>query len=111
MDSGKFISEKTAEIKKTVGASKAVVALSGGVDSSVVAALAHKAIGRQLTCVFLDDGLMRENEGKSVKASFKKIGIEVQVRDVQHRFFDALSDQTDPEDKRKAFRDTFYKTL
>lgn len=111
MNSEKFIAEKVAEIKKTVGREKAIVALSGGVDSSVVAALAHKALAKQLECVFLDDGLMREKEGEQVKAAFKKTGIDVTVKNVQQRFFDALQGLTDPEEKRKAFRDTFYKTL
>lgn len=111
LDTEAFIEEKTKELKKTVAGEKVIVALSGGVDSSVAAVLAHKALGKQLQAVFLDDGLMREKEGEEVKNIFAKLGIEVTVKDVQQSFFDALKGITDPEEKRKAFRDTFYKAL
>ena len=106
-----FVAEKTEEICKTVGNERALVALSGGVDSSAVAALAHKAIGDRLVALFIDDGLMREDEGQMVAEAFAELGISVEVIDRADDFFAALAGITDPEEKRKAFRDTFYRTL
>ncbi len=111
MDVKQFVAEKTEELRQTVGQQRALVALSGGVDSSVVAALGHQAIGDQITALFIDDGLMREGEGQMVAEVFAGLGIEVQIQDCSEQFFAALSGLTDPEDKRKAFRDTFYQTL
>ena len=108
MDVKQFIYEQVALIRETVGQGKAINALSGGVDSSVVTALGHKAIGDQLETVFLDDGLMREKEPEAVAATFEPLGIPVRVVDLKDRFFSALKGIEDPEDKRKAFRDTFY---
>jgi GMP synthase (glutamine-hydrolysing) len=106
-----FVREKIEEIKDEVGSGKLVLALSGGVDSSVCAALAHKAVGRQLDCIFLDDGLMRQDEAESVRNMFESMGIIVRVRDVGGRFFSALRGLVDPEEKRLAFRETFYTVL
>ena len=106
-----FIEEQTQAIRDTVGGDRALVALSGGVDSSAVAALAHKAIAEQLVCAFIDDGLMREGEAQSVVEDFGALEIKVAVHDAQEQFFGVLKALEDPEDKRKAFRDTFYKTL
>jgi GMP synthase (glutamine-hydrolysing) len=106
-----FIDEQTAAIKDTVGTDKAVVALSGGVDSSAVAALAHRAIGDQLVSIFIDDGLMREGEGPAVAEDFAQLGIKVHIVAAQQEFFAALEGLEDPEEKRKAFRDTFYRVL
>lgn len=111
MDANAFIKAKTKELKGTIGAEKAIVALSGGVDSSVCALLGHKAIGNRLECVFLDTGMMRENEGQEIKEIFAKIGIDIKVKDARKEFFDALKGLTGPEEKRKAFRDAFFKTL
>ncbi|MBN1809052.1 MAG: ExsB family transcriptional regulator [Planctomycetes bacterium] len=111
MDYRKFITRQVAEIKKTVGKGKAISALSGGVDSAVATVLAHKALGKNLTVVFLDDGLMRQDEPTEVRSAFAKLGIKVKVINCQKNFFAALKGLADPEDKRKAFRDTFYKTL
>jgi len=108
MDVKQFIYEKVAQIRETVGQHKAINALSGGVDSSVVTALGHKAIGDQLETVFLDDGLMREREPEAVAAAFEPLGIRVRIMDLKDRFFSALKGIEDPEEKRKAFRDTFY---
>jgi GMP synthase (glutamine-hydrolysing) len=94
-----------------VGSDKVLVALSGGVDSSVVAVLGHRAVGEQLDCVFIDDGLMRKNEGPRVQGVFAQLGISVRILDAADRFFAALKGIADPEEKRKAFRDTFYRTL
>lgn len=111
MDVKKFIEEKVKEIKKIVGNDTAVNALSGGVDSSVVAILAYKALGDKVKNIFLDDGMMRENEPQTIKSSFAKIGIKVEVKNVSERFFDVLKGEEDGEKKRKIFRDTFYKVL
>lgn len=111
MDTKKFIEEKVKEIKKAVGNNITVNALSGGIDSSTVAVLAHKALGNNVKNIFLDDGMMRENESQTIKSSFEKLGIKVEVKDVSDRFFKALKGEEDGEKKRKIFRDTFYKVL
>ena len=111
MDVKKFIEEKVREIKEKVGNDTAVNALSGGVDSSTVAILSHKALGDKVKNIFLDDGMMRENEPQTIKSSFEKIGMKVEVKDVSDRFFEALKGEEDGEKKRKIFRDTFYKVL
>jgi GMP synthase (glutamine-hydrolysing) len=111
MDTQKFIEEKVNEIKQAVGDEIAVNALSGGIDSSAVAVLAHKALGDNVKNIFLDDGMMRENEPETIQERFKEIGINVEVKDVSERFFEALKGEEDGEEKRKIFRDTFYKVL
>jgi GMP synthase (glutamine-hydrolysing) len=111
VDYRKFAQEKTAEIRKTVGDGTAISALSGGVDSAVATVLGHEAIGDRMKVVFIDDGLMRQNEAREVKEAFGKLGIKVKVVNAQEEFFRALKGLSDPEEKRKAFRDTFYKTL
>jgi len=111
MDVQSFIDENIKEIKDTVGEKKAIVALSGGVDSSATAVLAHRAIGDQLISVFIDDGLMRENEPETVKDIFEGLGIDLKIIDAGDEFLDALKGIEDPEEKRKAFRNTFYTTF
>ena len=111
MDVKKFIERKIKEIKKTVGNDIAVNALSGGIDSSVVAILSHKALGNNVKNIFLDTGMMRENEPETIKSSFEKLGIKVIVKNVSERFFQGLKGEEDGEKKRKIFRDTFYKVL
>jgi GMP synthase (glutamine-hydrolysing) len=106
-----FVREQVAEIRRRVGDATAISALSGGVDSSVVTVLAHKAIGDRLTALFIDDGLMRQDEPQTVKAAFAKLGIRVTILDAKKQFFAVLEGLTDPEEKRKAFRDTFYKVF
>ncbi len=103
-----FISQKMVEIEKTVGAGSAISALSGGVDSSVCTVLAWRALGNKLKVIFIDDGLMREGEPEQVRAAFGKQGINVEILNARKEFFAALAGKTDPEDKRKAFRQTFY---
>jgi GMP synthase (glutamine-hydrolysing) len=104
----KFIDERVGEIMKTVGSEKAISALSGGVDSSSCTVLAHWAIGDNLKVIFIDDGLMRQDEPQEVKEVFAGLGIKVDVIDAQDEFFAALKGKIDPEEKRKAFRQTFY---
>jgi GMP synthase (glutamine-hydrolysing) len=103
-----FIENKIAEIKKTVGAESAISALSGGVDSSACTILAHRAIGGRLKVIFIDDGLMREGEPRQVQETFGQLGIGVDIVGAQDEFFGALAGKLDPEEKRKAFRQTFY---
>jgi len=108
MDCKRFVEEQIADIKQTVGDAKAITALSGGVDSSLVTVLGHRALGDQLKTVFVDSALMREGEPKRVVDIFKKMGIAVDLIDAQQEFLSALSGLTDPEQKRQAVTDTFY---
>jgi GMP synthase (glutamine-hydrolysing) len=94
--------DAVAAVRVTVGGDKVLLALSGGVDSSVVAALLHQAIGSQLVCVFVDNGLLRLNEGDDVMATFSRhMGVNVIRVDAADRFLDALHGVADPEAKRK----------
>jgi len=107
-----IIEESIAEIRQQVGDDDVLLGLSGGVDSSVVAALLHKAIGDQLTCVFVDNGLLRLNEGDQVMAMFAEhMGIKVIRSDSESRFLDALKGETDPEKKRKIIGHTFIEVF
>jgi GMP synthase (glutamine-hydrolysing) len=108
MDYKKFVEEQIATIRKTLGTATAINALSGGVDSSVVTALGHRAIGERLKTVFIDNGLMRKDEPKRVVDLFGRLGIPVQLVDAREQFLTALADITDPEEKRQAITDTFY---
>ncbi|MFB0526418.1 MAG: glutamine-hydrolyzing GMP synthase [bacterium] len=107
----KFIEEKISEMKKIVGDKNAVVATSGGVDSATCAFLAYKAVGEKLTVIFIDDGLMREDEPTKVAEELGNLGVEVKIIDAKDEFFRALKGIEDPEEKRKKFRDIFYKVL
>ena len=111
MDTKKFIEEKMSEIRQRVGSAKAINALSGGVDSSAVTLLGHRAIGDRLKTVLIDTGVMREREPESVVEIFKRIGMTVHLIEAQEEFFRALKGIIDPEEKRKAFRNIFYIVL
>jgi len=111
LDFNKFIEEKINEIRQKVGSEKAINALSGGVDSSVVTLLGHRAIGDRLKTVFIDTGVMREGESETVIETFKKFGVTVHLIEAQQEFFNAFRGITDPEEKRKVFRNTFYNVL
>jgi GMP synthase (glutamine-hydrolysing) len=111
MNTKKFIEEKVQKIRQAVGEGLAINALSGGVDSCVVTALGHKALGNRLKTYFIDNGIMREGEPAKVKAAFKKMGIHVEVVDAVQDFFDSLKGITDPEEKREAITQTFYKKI
>lgn len=106
-----FISEKVNEILASVGNETAVNALSGGVDSSVVTMIGHKALGERLRTVFIQNGLMREGEAELVTGTFKKLGVKVEIVDARKDFLDALKGITDPEAKREAITQTFYKKV
>ena len=104
------IEEQVASIKGQVGSGRAICGLSGGVDSAVAAALVHKAIGSQLTCVFVDTGLMRKNEGEQVIETFKRSqGIELIHVQAAEEFFSKLEGITEPEAKRKAIGELFIR--
>jgi len=97
-----FAQDKIAEIRKTVGNKKIILGLSGGVDSSVTALLIHKAVGRQLTCLFVDNGLLRKDEAKSLKKVFKDhLKMNIRFINAKKQFLSALDGVTDPERKRK----------
>jgi len=107
----KFIEEKVQEIASTVGEGTAVNALSGGVDSSVVTMLGHKALGNRLKTVFIENGLMRDGEPERVVRLFQQFGVRVDMVDARTEFFRALKGITDPEEKREAVTQTFYKKV
>ena len=106
-----FINQKIKEISSTVGNGVAINALSGGVDSSVVTMLAHKALGERLKTYFVDNGIMREGEPVKIVSIFKKLGVNVRLIDAKKEFFDAFKGITDPEEKREALTQTFYKNI
>jgi len=106
-----FIKEKVQELKQAIKDKRALCAVSGGVDSMVSACLAQRAVGENAIVLFLDDGLMRANEASQVAEFLKKQNIELQVWEVASNFLEALKGLIDPEEKRKAFREVFYKTL
>ena len=97
-----FVEEAVEKIKQQVGSGRVICGLSGGVDSSVAAALLHRAIGDQLTCVFVDNGLLRKGERSYVDQIFRDhFKVDLRVIDAEKRFLDALAETTDPEKKRK----------
>jgi len=107
----KFIKDKIGEISNIVGDSIAVNALSGGVDSSAVTMLAHKALANRLKTYFIDNGLMRADEPQRVVSLFKKMGVPVELVDAREQFFNALKGIKDPEEKREAITQAFYKDV
>ncbi|MEK8022429.1 MAG: glutamine-hydrolyzing GMP synthase [Candidatus Hydrogenedentota bacterium] len=111
-----FVEESIREIRETVGNDKVVLGVSGGVDSSVASVLIHRAIGDRLVPVFIDNGLLRQNEREEVAERFKRdVGVPLHVHDASVRFLSALAGVTDPEEKRKiigkTFIDSFTETL
>jgi len=111
LNTKEFIQAQCEQISKTVGDATAITALSGGVDSSVVTALGHKALGKRLAAYFIENGLMRKDEPQAVVRAFRKLGIRVEVLDAKQAFFDALRGLRDPEEKREAITKTFYKDV
>jgi GMP synthase (glutamine-hydrolysing) len=107
-----IIETQVEAIQAQVGSGRAICGLSGGVDSAVAAALVHKAIGHQLTCVFVDTGLMRKDEGDQVVETFRRtFGIDLVHARAADRFFERLAGVTDPEDKRKAIGELFIRVF
>ncbi|MBN1974064.1 MAG: hypothetical protein JW787_10530 [Sedimentisphaerales bacterium] len=106
-----FIKTKVSEIQDLVGSDTAINALSGGVDSSTVTMLGHRSLGKQLKTIFVQNGLMREGEPERVAGLFKKLGVHVEVVDARKEFFAAMKGITDPEEKREAITQTFYKKV
>jgi GMP synthase (glutamine-hydrolysing) len=110
-DAKKFVENCLKDIRKTVGEHKVISACSGGVDSTVTTVLVHKAVGDKLVAVFIDDGLRREGEPEFVVRTLKNLGIKTKFVNAKKEFFAVFKGKTDAEEKRKAFRDKFYKTL
>lgn len=109
---GNFIEEKVAQIKQLAGNKKVICALSGGVDSSVAAVLVHKAIGSQLTCIFVDHGLLRKDEGDQVEQIFRKQFAMNLIRvNAETRFLNKLEGVSDPEKKRKIIGEEFIRVF
>ncbi len=111
LDTKSFIEEKATEISTMVSDGLAINALSGGVDSSAVTMLAHKALGNRLKTYFIENGLMREGEPERIVYLFKELGVPVEILDAKREFFDALKGLTDPEEKREAITRVFYKDV
>ncbi len=106
-----FIDMSIKELQDTLKDDKVVLGLSGGVDSSVAAVLLHRAIGKRLHCIFVDNGLLRKNEFEEVLASYQHMGLNVKGVDASTRFYNALKGITDPEQKRKAIGKTFIEVF
>jgi len=107
-----FVDRAVTDIRERVGTGRVILGLSGGVDSSVAAALIHKAIGKQLTCVFVDNGLLRKNERDAVVALFKRnFKIDLRVIDAEKQFLSKLKGVTDPEKKRKIIGKVFIEVF
>lgn len=102
-----FIEQTVASLKEQLGNDKVVMALSGGVDSSVAAMLLHRAIGSNLYCIFVDNGLLRKNEFEQVLETYRGLGLNIKGVDAKQQFYDALRGISDPEAKRKAIGRTF----
>jgi len=108
MDYEKFVEEEITEIRKAVGGDAAISALSGGVDSSTVTVLGHRALGERLKTFFVDSGLMREGEPGHVVKALEGMGIHVDLVEAKDEFVAALKGITEPEEKRQAVTDVFY---
>lgn len=106
-----FIKQQVDEVSSAVGGGLAINALSGGVDSSVVTMLGHKALGDKLKTYFVENGLMRQDEPQKIVSWFKELGVPVEIIDAKDEFFSALKGLTDPEEKREAITQTFYKQV
>ena len=111
LDTESFIRTQIIEIRRIVGNGQAINALSGGVDSSTVTLLGHRALGERLKTVIIENGLMRAGEVEQVVSFFQKRGIRVEVIDAKAEFYAALKGITDPEAKREAITQTFYRDV
>ena len=106
-----FVDYSVGEIRKAVGKDQAICGLSGGVDSSVAAVLVHKAIGKQLVCIFVNNGVLRKDEAEKVQHSFKDMGLNLKYVDASAEFLDKLKGVEDPEKKRKIIGNTFIEVF
>ena len=106
-----FVDITVAELKEKIGSDKVVLGLSGGVDSTVAAVLLHKAIGKQLHCIFVNNGLLRKNEFQEVLDQYEHMGLNVKGVDASDRFLDALERESDPEKKRKIIGRVFIEVF
>lgn len=106
-----FVEETILKLKNTLGNDQVVLGLSGGVDSSVAALLLHKAIGKNLHCIFVDNGLLRKNEFHTVLESYKHMGLNIAGVDARQKFYDSLNGLSDPEEKRKAIGKSFIEVF
>jgi GMP synthase (glutamine-hydrolysing) len=111
LDPVKFIEEQARAIRDAVGQNPAINALSGGVDSATVTMIGHKALGDKLKTFFVQNGLMREGEPERIVAIFRELGVHVQLVDARDEFLSALKGIKDPEEKREAITQTFYKKV
>ena len=112
-NSKEFVDKQVAEMRKAVKGEKALIAVSGGVDSTVCAVLAHRALGDNLLCVTIDDAFMRTGEPERIAQLLSQppLNLPMRILNVQERFLSALKGLRDAEEKRKAFRESFYETL
>jgi GMP synthase (glutamine-hydrolysing) len=106
-----FVDTTIAELKKKLGSDKVVMALSGGVDSTVAAVLVHKAIGKNLYCIFVDNGLLRKDEFEQVLTSYRGMGLNIKGVDAKNKFYTSLNGLSEPEAKRKAIGKTFIEVF
>ncbi|MBU0735500.1 MAG: ExsB family transcriptional regulator [Proteobacteria bacterium] len=111
LDTKKFIAEKVEEISSSVGQGLAINALSGGVDSAVVTILGHRALGDRLKTCFVENGLMREGEPEFIVSLFQGMGVHVDLIDAKDTFLNALKGRVDPEEKREAITQSFYRDI
>jgi len=111
LDPKQFVEDQVAQIRSAVPEGVAINALSGGVDSSAVTLLGHKALENRLKTYFIDNGIMRQGEPQAIVSLFKKMGVTVEIIDAKEKFFNALKGLTDPEEKREAITQTFYKDV
>ena len=108
---GTFAEEAMAAIRTQVGTGQVICGLSGGVDSSVAATLVHRAVGDQLTSIFVDHGLMRQDEPEQVMSTFRQRGFKLIYVDARQRFLTRLAQVTDPEKKRKIIGEEFIRVF
>ena len=106
-----FADTTIADLKEKIGNDKVVLGLSGGVDSTVAAMLLHKAIGKNLYCIFVDNGLLRKNEFESVLEQYEHLGLNIKGVEAKDRFYEALAGESDPEKKRKAIGRVFIEVF
>src|SRR3989344_4892240 len=109
VEAAEFVERAISQIKNTVKSGKAIIAASGGVDSTVAAILCHRAIGKNLTAIHVDTGLMRKNESEEAAKALKSFGLNVILINAHKKFYDALKGVTEPEKKRKIIGELFIR--